>query len=91
MTREVLEAIVDTPSRNPVVCVEDGQVWVSGMNADPFHRAERIRKRLEAAGFEPGEVSDDGAAEHGGLIIPLEEAEELTEEAHKEVVNGGSE
>lgn len=86
MTRAVAEAIADTGRRSqPVVRLEDGQVWVSGMNAEPWGRARRIADRLEAAGFDTGEVTDDRAAEHGGLLIPVDGCEPVSDDVHQEV------
>lgn len=92
MTRKIAEVIADSGRRSePVVNLEEGQVWVSGMNARPWARARRIADRLEAAGFEPGEVTDDGAAEHGGLLIPVDGCEPISDEIRQEVFTNAKE
>lgn len=86
MTRAIAEVIAGNGRRSdPVVSLEDGRVWVSGMNQHPWLRARRIASRLEDAGYETGEVTDDGAAKHGGLLIPVEGCEPISNETHREV------
>ena len=85
MTREIAEAVSGVSRPNPVVTFEDGQVWVSGRNSRPWVLAHGIRDELEAAGIEHGETTDDGAAEHGGLLIPVPDCEPISDEAYREV------
>ena len=86
MTREVAETIADGVTRSsPVVNLEDGLVWVSGMNARPWVLARQVQETLIAEGFDAGEPSDDGAAEHGGLEIEVPAAEPISDEVHEEV------
>lgn len=85
MTREIAEAIANGPGTTPVVCLEEDRVWVSGMNSRPWVRARRIAARIREAGFETGDVTDDGAAEHGGLLIPVEGCEPISDEVREEV------
>lgn len=87
MTRGVLETIVETTYRdNPIIALEDGQVWVSGMNANPWSLARRCRHAIATAGYEVGAVSDDGAAEHGGLLIPVPDCEPISDNTQQEVM-----
>lgn len=86
MTREVAETIADGVTRSsPVVNLEDGLVWVSGMNARPWVLARQVQESLIAEDFDAGEPSDDGAAEHGGLVIEVPAAEPISDEVHQEV------
>lgn len=91
MTREVAEVVAGVGNRvHPVFRVEDGQVWISGMNASVGSFADRVAQELESAGFDVGEPTDDGAAEHGGLLVPVAEAEELTDAEQDEVLADGA-
>lgn len=86
MTREIAEAIQEGVRRSgPVVNLEDGLVWVSGMNARPWVLAREIQEAVEGAGFDAGDPTDDGAAEHGGLEVPVPECEEIDDAVHQEV------
>lgn len=86
MTREIAETIADGVTRSsPVVNLEDGLVWVSGMNARPWVLARQVQESLIAEGFDAGEPSDDAAAEHGGLEIEVPGCEPISDEAHQEV------
>lgn len=86
MTREVAEVIAEDVNRpNPVVTMEDGQVWVSGMNARPWVLARKVASALKGEGFHVDPPHDDGAANHGGLIVPVRECEEISEETIQEV------
>lgn len=92
MTRAIAEVIATNGRRtDPVVSLEEDRVWVSGMNQRPWLRARRIASRLENAGYKTGEVTDDGAAEHGGLLIPVEGCEPISTEAHREVFDADAE
>ena len=86
MTREVAETIADGVTRSsPVVNLEDGLVWVSGMNARPWVLARQVQEALIAEGFDAGEPSDDRAVEHGGLEIEVPGCEPISDEVHEEV------
>ena len=86
MTREIAETIADGVTRSsPVVSLEDGRVWVSGMNARPWVLARQVQESLLAEDFDAAEPSDDGAAEHGGLEIEVPACEPISDEAHAEV------
>lgn len=90
MTRDVVEAVAGYPDRErPVVTAEDGQVWVSGMNARPWELAEGLQEHFESEGIETGDVTDDGAAEHGGLLIEVPACEEVSEDVYAEVFQDG--
>ena len=91
MTREVAEAISKVSRPNPVVNLEDGRVWVSGMNARPWVLVRAIKDELEAAGIKHEETTDDGAAKHGGLVIPVPDCEPISDEAHQEVFGDAAE
>lgn len=85
MTRGIAEIAASIPWINPVVNVEDEQIWVSGMNSRPAVVAREIKDRLEAEGYDVGDIEDDDADRFGGLVIPIEECEELDDDAHEEV------
>lgn len=88
MTREIAETITNVDRPIPVVNLEDGQVWISGMNARPWVLARAIETELEAAGIEHGEPTDDEATEFGGLVIPVSACEEISDAVHTEVFDG---
>jgi hypothetical protein len=90
VTREIAEAVAGVGRSNPVVKLEDGRVWVSGMNARPWVLARDIHRELEAAGITHGETTDDGAAEHGGLLIPVPGCEPISDEVYQEVFSDGA-
>lgn len=85
MTREIAEVVNRVNRTHPVVNLEERQVWVSGMNARPWVLARAIVDELEAECIRCGEPTDDGAAEHGGILIPVPACEPISEEAHQEV------
>ena len=91
VTREIAEVVSGVRRPNPVVNFEDGQVWVSGMNARPWILARDVTGELEAAGIEHGETTDDGAAKHGGLLIPVPGCEPISDEAYREVFGDAAE
>jgi len=91
VTRKIAEAVAGVSRSNPVVQLEDGRVWVSGMNTRPWVLARAIEDELEAAGIEHGETTDDGAAKHGGLVIPVPDCEPISDEAHQEVFGDAAE
>ena len=91
MTREVAAAVAGVSRSTPVVKLEDGRVWVSGMNARPWVLARAIEDELDAADIEHGETTDDGAAEHGGLVIPVPNCEPISDEANQEVFDDAAE
>lgn len=86
MTREIADVIRDATNRpHPVVNLEDGVVWVSGMNSRPWVLARRIREALQDAGYDAGAALGDGAALHGGLELPVPECEDIPDDVHQEV------
>lgn len=86
MTREIAEAIADGVTRSsPVVNLEEDLVWISGMNARPWVLARQVQETLIAEGYEAGEPTDDGAHKHGGLEVPVEGCEPISDEVHAEV------
>lgn len=85
MTEAVAEAIA-TVRPHPVVNLEEGQVWISGMNARVWVLARRMQAALTDAGIETGEPTDDDAVEHGGLILPVPKCEPISEEAHQQIM-----
>jgi len=91
VNREVAEAISEVSRPNPVVNLEDGRVWVSGMNARPWVLARSIDDELKAAGIKHGEITNDGAAEHGGLLIPVPSCEPISDETDQEVIGNAEE
>jgi hypothetical protein len=91
VTREIAEAVAGVDRSNPEVNFEDGQVWVSGMNARPWVLARDIHRELEAAGITHGEPTDDGAAKHGGLLIPVPGCRPISDEAYREVFGDAAE
>lgn len=62
-----VEQILDEHFGDRVYTVEDGVVWVSGMNANCKHLAERMAATLVHADIPASLVYDDGAIEHGGV------------------------
>jgi hypothetical protein len=90
VTREIAEAVAGVDRSNTVMNLEDGRVWVSGMNARPWVLARDIHRELEAAGIEHGETTDDGAAEHGGLLIPVPSCTPISDTVHQEVFGDGA-
>lgn len=86
MTREIAEAIADHVKRpSPVLSLEDGRVWVSGMNARCWSLAREVHFAVTALGYDAEKPTDDGAAEHGGLIVRAPECEPISDEVHEEV------
>lgn len=64
--QHVVDLLADEfPDR--VYSVEDGIVWVSGMNAHCRYVAERMARTLVSAGIPASLVYDDGAARFGGV------------------------
>lgn len=86
MTRDVLEALVENTYRDqPVVTVEDGQVWVSGMNANAHALSKRCRHAIANAGYSVGDVRRDDAEVHGGYLIPVPDADAVNHDVQAEV------
>lgn len=78
MTREIAREVVEERPTT-VFHIEDGGVWLSGMNANVGRLARRVRRRLDREGYHVGDVEDDEVARNSGLYIPVEEAEEVEE------------
>lgn len=75
MTREIGGIVARKVSGVPVASIEDGGVWLSGMNASLATDARRVRDALEACGYTVGELED----EHGGYYMAVEGATALDE------------
>ena len=75
MTREIGGIVARKVSGLPVASVEDGGVWLSGMNAHLGRDARRVKGALEACGYTVGDLKD----EYGGYFMSVEGAEELDE------------
>lgn len=86
MTREIAE-LVEAVESGRVFCVEDGGIWFSGMNANVGRLARRVARRLSAEGYTVGDVREGPADEFSGLCLPVEEAEEIPDDVHKEIVS----
>jgi len=91
VTRKIAEVVAGVSRSNPVVNLEDGRVWVSGTNARPWMLAHAIEDELEAAGIGHGETTDDGAAKHGGLVIPVPDCKPISDETYQEVIGDAAE
>lgn len=65
--KEQVEELLDDVHRDRVYSVEDGYVWVSGMNAHCPRVAERMATTLVKHGIPCGLVYDDGAEAYGGV------------------------
>lgn len=91
MTREIAEVIADGVTRtSPVLNLEDGLVWVSGMNARPWVLARQVQESLIAEDYDAGEPTDDDAHKHGGIEIEVPECEPISDEVHQEVFDVAS-
>lgn len=75
MTREIGGIVARNVSGLPVASIEDGGVWLSGMNAYLGREARRVKSTLEACGYTVGELED----EHGGYYMSVEGAKALDE------------
>jgi len=62
-----VENLLESYFSDRVYAVEDGLVWVSGMNAHSKTVAERMAKRLVANDIPCGLVHDDDAVNFGGV------------------------
>lgn len=71
MTDEIAGIVAQNISGHPVAVVEDGGVWLSGMNANVGRHAARIVGALESCGYECSEPRD----ELGGLYIDVPAAQ----------------
>lgn len=68
MNRNTVQEIVDEQFPDSVVSVEDGVVWVSGMNANCASVARRMAKELAHGHDIPCSlIYDDGATRFGGV------------------------
>lgn len=65
--KDRVEAILDDVHGDRVYAVEDGQVWVSGMNAHCPAVARRMAQTLVSNGVPCGLVYDDDAVRFGGV------------------------
>ena len=62
-----VENLLDDVHGDRVYAVEDGQVWVSGMNARCPAVARRMTRTLVKHGVPCGLVYDDDAVQFGGV------------------------
>lgn len=62
-----VEAVLEQEHGDSVYAVEDGVVWVSGMNAHCFAVARRMAHTLVAHDIPCGLVYDDDAVQFGGV------------------------
>lgn len=65
--KERVESILDDAHPGRVYSVEDGVVWVSGMNPHCPRVAERMAQTLSHNGVPCGLVYDDDADRFGGV------------------------
>lgn len=97
LNHETVERILEEQHGDRVFSVEDGVVWVSGMNASCPSVARRMAHTLLSQGFACGLVYDDGAVQHGGVqfnygphmceLCESRPSETLTSDSHPEGVN----
>lgn len=68
-SKEDVESLLDELHPDRVFAVEDGRVWVSGMNAHCVTVAENLAQTLVAHDIPCGLVYDDGihAVDNGGV------------------------
>jgi len=65
--KDRVEELLDDVHGDRVYAVEDGIVWVSGMNAHCPTVARRMARTLVKHGVPTGLVYDDDAVRHGGV------------------------
>lgn len=80
MCNDVAECVAEVESGR-VFTVEDGGVWLSGMNAHVARLADRVAERLRAAGYEVG----PGISQNGGVYLVVPEAEEIPNDKLDEI------
>ncbi len=68
------EEILNDIHSDRVFAVEDGVVWVSGMNQHCTRVAEKMARTLLKHGIPAGLVYDDGAPVNGGVQFNYGEA-----------------
>lgn len=66
---EDVKAVLDDVYPDRVFVVEEGRVWVSGMNSDCTRVAKSMVQELVANDIPAGLVYDDGAARFGGVVF----------------------
>lgn len=67
MTEEIAGIVSRELSGEPVAVVEDGGIWLSGMNANVGVYAQRIKAALDACGYDVTEPED----QDGGLYLSV--------------------
>jgi flagellar basal body P-ring protein FlgI len=72
--RDAVEQTLAEQFDDRVYAVEDGVVWVSGMNAHCKTVAQRMARELVAQDIPCGLVYDNGAARFGGVQFNWGEA-----------------
>ena len=65
--QETVRELLEDAYPGRVYCVEDGQVWVSGMNQNCTGVAHSMALELMAHGVPAGLVHDDSAGRFGGV------------------------
>jgi len=65
--KDRVEQLLDDVHADRVYSVEDGIVWVSGMNAHCSRVARRMARTLVTHGVPAGLVYDDDAVQNGGV------------------------
>lgn len=81
---QFVEHVLANTHPDRVYAVEDGRVWVSGMNANCRRVAEDMARSLSDRGVPCGLVHTDGAAEHGGVYFAFGDSDD----DHTEAVYG---